>query len=355
MRRVIKRILAVAVLALALTAALATAAPPAGPRLALVKLTTKPPRLQLSNVNANGGQPVRLAGGGRMARPFLSFLSTVSWSPDGARIAFAGFTGFRQVDDDPEPIYKLFSVQADGRGLKPIRGTDGATEPVFSPDGRTLAFTRSLQRDAETKVGGKVWKEGFNGASIWTLDLLTGKQRQLTPWRDGVKYTASSFSPDGGTLLATHQDDRLLSQSEPVALALDGSGSRRLLEDGASPVYSPDGTEIALVRRVEEYGDDRGESSDIYVIRADGTGLRRVTRTPGLYELFPSWDPSGERLAYVRLAFGDERETFGLGGALMQINADGSCPTKVSSAPRAAFFALAWQPGPGRGAGRIEC
>lgn len=119
----IKRILAVAVLSLALTAALATAAPPAGPRLAVIKLTLKPPRLQLLNLNANGGQPVRLAGGGRMARPFLNFPSTISWSPDGARIAFSGFKGFRQVDGDREPILKLFSVGADGRGLRPIRGT----------------------------------------------------------------------------------------------------------------------------------------------------------------------------------------------------------------------------------------
>lgn len=355
MRRVIKRILAVAVLALALTAALATAAPPAGPRLAVVELSVKPPRLELLNVNANGGQPLRLAGGGRKARPFINFLSTVSWSPDGAAIAFSGYSSFRQVDDDPEPIFKLFIAAADGRGLKPIRGTEGAIAPVFSPDGRTLAFTRQIQRDSRTKFAGKFWKKGFNGASIWTVDLLTGKRRQLTPWRDGVSYVASSFSPDGATLLATHEDDHLLSQPEPVALALDGGGSRRLLEDGSFPVFSPDGTEVALVRRVLESGKEGGESSDVYVIGADGTGLRRVTRTPGLYELFPSWDPSGERLAYVRLAYGDEREAFGLGGALMQVNADGSCPTKVSSSPRTAFYALAWQPGPGRGAGRITC
>jgi Tol biopolymer transport system component len=345
MRRVIKRILAVAVLATALMAALATAAPPAGPRLAVVKLTTKPPRLQLLNLNANGGQQVRLAGGGRKARPFLNFLSPPSWSPDGAAIAFSGYSAFHQVDGDREPIYKIFTVGADGRGLRPIRGTEGAAGPVFSPDGRTLAFTRFLQRD----------EEDFESASIWTVDLVSGKQRQLTPWRDGVNYAASSFSPDGATLLATHQDDRLLSQPEPVALALDGSGSRRLLEDGSSPVYSPDGTEIALVRRVEENDDEGGESSDIYVIRPDGTGLRRVTRTPALYELFPSWDPSGERLAYVRLELGDERESFGIGSALMQVNADGSCPTKVSSSPRGAYYALAWQPGAGREAGRIAC
>jgi hypothetical protein len=39
----------------------------------------------------------------------------------------------------------------------------------------------------------------------------------------------------------------------------------------------------------------------------------------------------------------------------MQINADGTCPTKLLSSPRAKFFAPAWQPGSGREAGRIAC
>ena len=39
----------------------------------------KPSRLELVNVNANGGQPLRLAGGGRKARPFVNPFATVSW------------------------------------------------------------------------------------------------------------------------------------------------------------------------------------------------------------------------------------------------------------------------------------
>jgi hypothetical protein len=39
----------------------------------------------------------------------------------------------------------------------------------------------------------------------------------------------------------------------------------------------------------------------------------------------------------------------------MQVNADGTCQTKVVSAKSTFFFVPTWQPGPGRGAGRIEC
>jgi Tol biopolymer transport system component len=361
MRQVIRRALGAGVLVLLLVASPAAAAAPVGPRLAVIKVAPKPPRLELVSVNRNGGDPLRLAGGASRARPFLSvfsplsIFSPISWSSDGERLAFGGIVGFGR-GDDPEPIEKLFVVGADGKGLRAIPGTKGGSGPVFSSDGRTVAFTRSIERRGPITVGGQRWEHGFRGSSIWTVDLVTGARRQLTPWEDGVDYAASSFSPDGSTLLATHEDERLLYEAEPVVLAVDGSGSRRLLDDGFAPVYSPDGSRVALVRRIEEYGKEEGEGMDLYVVNADGSGLRRLTRTPDLLELSPSWDPSGERLAYVRLpANRREDAPFGFRSVLMQVNADGTCKTKVVSAGRTFYFLPTWQPGPGREAGRIGC
>lgn len=354
MPRVIRRALGAGALAVLLAVGVAMAAAPAGPRLAVVKTTAKPYRLELLTVSPSGGHPLRLAVRDTDPRMLMVF-SALSWSPDGEQGVFTGVVG-RRNEDDHELLLRLFTMRADGSDLRVIRGTNGANAPVFSPDGRTVAFTRSVDRETPTTVGGKR-REEFHGASIWTVDLLTGAQRQLTPWRDGLYYGASSFSPDGSTLLATHEDNSLLDESEPVALELDGSGSRRLFEDGSSPVYSPDGSEIALVRNTPNPGDDWGERTDLYVMRADGTDVRRLTRTPGRYEFSPSWDPSGERLAYVRFSppRGEAATISGASDGLMQINDDGTCPTKMFSAPRAAFSAPAWQPGLGRGAGRIEC
>jgi Tol biopolymer transport system component len=355
MRCVIRRALGVGTLALMLAAGVAPASTPAGPRLSVVKVTAKPYRSELLTVNPSGGHPFRLAAAGRTGPRLLLVFSSLSWSPDGEQGAFSGVVGV-QRGDDHEFILRIFTVRADGSGLRVIRGTNGASGPVFSPNGHTVAFNRVVDRETPTTVGGKRRKYGFHGTSIWTMDLLTGAQRRLTPWRDGLVYIASSFSPDGSTLLATHEDSRLLNESEPVALEVDGSGSRRLLNDGSSPVYSPDGSRVALVRRTAEFGETPGGGSDLYVINADGTGVRRLTHTPGRYEFAPSWDPSGERLAYIRFTPSrTEAAALGADEALMQINADGTCQTKVFSAPDIYLSAPTWQPGPGRGAGRIEC
>lgn len=322
-------------LALLLAAPVASATAPEGPRLAVAKFSLRPQRLELLSVDQFGAQPVRIAGGGRSTRPLPYPFAFLSWSPDGSQLAFSGFTAGAR--GGRAPSLKLFLVSAEGGRPRAVAGTDGGFGPVFSPDGHTIAFTRFRER------------RRFESAAIWTVDLLTGAQRRLTPWRDGLEHIASSFSPDGSTLLATRADERRTGTPEPVALRLDGGPTTRLLIDGLFPVYSPDGTEVALFR-------ERGEDSDLFVLDLAGGALRRLTRTPRNLELFASWDPSGERLAFIRFSSANtEAADAGFGDSIVQVNADGTCPTKTLSAPRAAFYVPAWQPGPGRSPGRIAC
>lgn len=348
MRRVIRRGLVVGGLALLLAVGVAIAAAPAGPRLALVKLTTKPTRLELLTVDPNSGLPLRLAGGGRRTGPLPYFFSPLSWSADGGQLAFSAIVGRRGGDEGPD--FRIFLVSADGSGLRPVPRTRNGYAPLLSPDGRTLAFTRSRQEESlTTTTNGRERRRRFEAAAIWMLDLASGAQRRLTPWRNGLEYLASSFSLDGSTLLATRSDNRRTDTPEPVALRLDSGAATRLLVDGLFPVYSPDGSKIALFREV-------GEDIDLYVLDVASGSLLRLTRTPRNVELFASWDPSGERLAFMRFSSGSsEPASLGIGDSLMQINADGTCPTKTLSAPRTGFYVPAWQPGPGREAGRIEC
>jgi Tol biopolymer transport system component len=92
--------------------------------------------------------------------------------------------------------------------------------------------------------------------------------------------------------------------------------------------------------------------------------LTRLTRTRSIDEGNPSWDPSGQRLAFARgsTPSGFENGPFASPTRILQINADGSCetlmfPKQVRHNPYFGrdFAAPSWQPGPGREAGRILC
>jgi len=304
-------------LALLLTAGVADAMAPAGPRLAVVKQTWRPYRAKLLTVGPDGRHSMRLAGGQENDGPVAVF-SPLSWRADGAEVAFSG-------------ILSVFLARADGGGASEINA-GGAEWPVFAPDGHTIAFTR----------------EGWHRSEIWTIDLITWEQRRLTPSRRGLAYLASSFSPDGKTLLATRVDDhRRGDKAEPVALDLETGRATRLLADGLQPIYSPDGSKIALFRKV-----GRQEINDLFVLNTATGGLRRLTRTTPGYELFASWDPSGERIAFVRF----RGRHFEWADSVVQINADGTCETVIfPRRRRTVFYGPAWQPGPGREAGRIDC
>jgi Tol biopolymer transport system component len=56
------------------------------------------------------------------------------------------------------------------------------------------------------------------------------------------------------------------------------------LDQFAAPAWSPDGSELVYV------GFDAGSQRDLFAVKPDGTGQRRITNTPAL-EAWPSWGP----------------------------------------------------------------
>ena len=82
----------------------------------------------------------------------------------------------------------------------------------------------------------------------------------------------------------------------------NGDGERLLVEDAAEPAWSPDGESIAFTSSRDRFGEtcfhDCSVNGEIYVARADGTGLRRLT-TSRAQETSPAWSPDGKRIAFV--------------------------------------------------------
>ena len=72
------------------------------------------------------------------------------------------------------------------------------------------------------------------------------------------------------------------------------------------PAWSPDGATIA-------FASTREGSFDLYTMKADGSGTKRLTSTK-VDDNFPAWSPDGERIAFTR----------GTPGRLFVMDADGS-------------------------------
>lgn len=369
-------------IALAVGATFSVAAVPDGPRLAIVRDFPYPKSLtEIATVNPVGGSLQTVVRDEDLVRdegPFGIVGSHPAFSPDGSLIAFTGSViGANGEVESPVVLV----VGADGTGLRALEGTFTTfteTAPIFAPDGHTIVYATLKVVGGHLERRGRVLSR--NGAyvliGIRSVDIEDGSQRMVTPWhpwgQDAILYP-SSYSPDGSTLAVTAWPFNGSTGPRAVAVRLDGSGSTLLAKNAEEPVYSPDGSRIAFTRvhtHITHFPHHRERTiirKDLYVMRADGSGLTRLTRSPRLLEEWPSWDPSGERIAFnsYRVAF----NSYGPGPAgksveipvpintsVMQVNADGTCLTKVlASRSRENLDGAAWQPGPGRGAGPIEC
>lgn len=358
----------VAVGALAAVAALvaivmgqAGAAAPPGPRVAFAmwKLT-KPMEVRLESVDANGLGRRTLAGKGRI---WPAIFDGGSWLPDGSAIAFAGAPRKARSKSN----HRIYLVAADGSGPRPIPGTRGAGEPLVSPDGTTLAFTRTKLK--EPKIDLKPPFDippvsgGYFSTTTWIIDLPSGKARRLTPWRNYLTASPTSFSPDGKTLVLDR--DKPGDGGPEVVMHELASGRESVFARGAEEaVFSPDGTRLAMVSYRDGLRVDTGDGpvsvGELYVVNADGSAWHRLSHTADRQEAGPSWDPSGQRLAFTRDS-GPEWLSLGTTNVVMAVNADGSCSTVIFGSRRAAgaqgpgLYEPSWQPGPGREAGPIVC
>lgn len=340
----------------ALTAAAAQGATPEGPRLAITGISLENFSASLFTAGPDGSRPRTLLHDSprRGHQSELLPSGQAAWSPDGQRLIFAGIVGVVDTPRSSRPRTKLFSVGADGGKPRVIPGTDGAQEPVLSPDGRTIAFARQRVEFQPQRPGGRRGSV-FRGTSTWLVDVSGGAARRITPWQNGLEVTPSSFSPDGLSLGLTRAAGE--SRREAVALRLDTGAETVLSKRAAEPVYSPDGSRVALLRIPARHGGGSGvKGNELVVIGLDGSGETRLTTPSQGGALLPRWDPSGTRIVFIR--FKKHQSFVDLltqGDSIVEINADGTCPTEVFGHLHALYTGAVWQPGPGREASPLSC
>jgi tol-pal system beta propeller repeat protein TolB len=230
-----------------------------------------------------------------------------SLSPDGRRVLYSSFR--------EENVYEIYSYElADGSVDKLTDRSGVLTSPEYSPDGQRIVFTRWVPRTERYQI----MIMGSNGDDpnnipriegwdpTWSPDgkqiLFASTQNgpvQLFAVRDDGKNQRlvsnlpamrgrSDWSPDG-QYIVTYSGEAW--KREVYIMNADGSNARQLTPPGGNsqgPSFSPDGQWVVFTAYFDNYGDDHG--CEIYIIRIDGTDLRRLTDND-YCDYQPRWGP----------------------------------------------------------------
>jgi Tol biopolymer transport system component len=206
---------------------------------------------------------------------------TPSWSPDGRRLAFGQGSGLRDNRvKDPE----IHVMNADGTGVRRVTSLSAGRPyaidlfwPIWSPDGKQLVFEVQHFATADPP----------NRRALFVVNVDGSGLRQLTPWSLNAGGRPD-WSPDGRLILFRTVSPTNRHHGNLYTIRPDGTGLRKLTSYPAPKTvlngsFSPDGKWIAFSR----FSDTPYPA--VYVMRSDGTGVRRVTRNVAVYDL--DWGP----------------------------------------------------------------
>jgi Tol biopolymer transport system component len=246
------------------------------------------------------------------------------WSPDGQRLVF-------QSEREPgNPFYQIYTLNlATGDAKRVSPGFGKTTCSFFRPGSDQMLFasthhdprSKALQQEElDFRASGKERRYAWDYDPEFEIYAASEASGQLTRLTNARGYDAeASYSPDGQWIVFSSMRDaynRTLTPAEQKQLEVDpsyfaeiyimradGSGQRRLTTvigyDGG-PFFSPDGTRIVWRRF-----DAQGLIADVWTMKTDGSDARQVTHF-GSMSWAPYIHPSGEYLLFASNKLGFE-------------------------------------------------
>lgn len=246
---------------------------PNGKRIAYWYYAKRVGRRDIATIAADGsGEPVVIT------TDFAVSNWNPVWSPDGKFLYFVS---------DKAGNLNFWRVAIDENTGKPLSDPETVTTPSqysrhlnFSRDGRRMVY---VQTNNESNIKGVKFDdktEKVVGEPAW----ITQGEREMV---------RAELSPDGSKFLL-----RLTrrTQDDIVLVNRDGTNWTDITNDAPFdryPRWSRDGSQIA-------FASDRNTGYEIWICKADGTGLRQITfqYADENGSSFPVWSPDGKSIIY---------------------------------------------------------
>jgi Tol biopolymer transport system component len=230
-----------------------------------------------------------LAGSSAVSAP--SGQSQASTSPGtNGRIAF------KRYSDAGRSTGAIFTTGVDGAGQQQVTHPQAGVvddQPDWSADGSSIAFSRCAP-----DLPCAIYTVKPDGSDETRVTACPGSGQGVDANCEDGQW--GSFLPDGKRVVYTRSSGNVrhftgydqIEHSEIVVNDVGGANPRVLISsrpyegDYWYPAFSPDGRWIVFAKS------GKGGEPDIFVMRANGSGIRPVTRTP-LWDSAPDWGNAG--------------------------------------------------------------
>jgi len=222
-----------------------------------------------------------------------------SWSPDGQRIACAAGSLKGGLS------WTVIEVSPEGGGEKLLSSQKwqlGVHRVVWLGDGTGLILTADVQ--------------GTAGTQLWFVSYPEGKAHRITNDLSGYGTFSLGLTADNSTIVTVQEDPSTqiwtAAVNDPARLPTQISYGK---VDGASGLdWTPDGKIVYITQT--------GDSPEIWIMNADGTGGRQIT-ADGQLKFDVSVSPDGKYVFFGSLQTGTPH--------IWRINVDGSNLKQITS------------------------